>query len=105
MARINPETIRTVKQNSNDQFDSGMYRQYSMERDLIRGGSNTRDSRKKELKVRSEEGLFYKLRRLMYGPDILPDLDKYVAGRISQRQQNKIPRYEDYYRRVQSNVK
>jgi len=102
MARINPEKVNSLslRQQSIDQGGNGMYANY--DRDIT---SNARDNvSMREVIPRREEGMFYKLRKLMYGPDIIPDIDKMVNSRLTQSQIKKLQRYEEYYRRIQSTI-
>lgn len=109
MARIDPTRLRRATQNSQSQNQAGgnLYANYEREPIDIanqRRQKQPREEFKQNVSVRREEGMFYKLRKLMYGPDILPDIEDFAKSRLSQGQQHKIKRYEEYYRRIQSTI-
>jgi len=103
MAKIDVSKLRTNRPSGDEVYDNDMYKQYARE-PLESRPIPKRKYDAQEVEIRREEGMLYKLRRLMYGKDVVPDIAQMARGRISQRGMAKAKRISDFYKRIESVV-
>ena len=84
---------------------SNLYNQYS--NNVIKPtspnvGKNAKEDLQLKPSVRNEKKLFQKLKRMITGPDVLPNMDQYIQGKMTRKQAEKVARYEEYFKKIQS---
>jgi len=102
MAKINVTKIKNSPIDSQQPLPSSMYSNYAKQIDPIRNDIQKKDYEK--ISVTKEQGKFYKLRKLILGPDVIPNTNIKLNSNLSQSQLRKIERQENYYRRIQSTI-
>jgi len=72
----------------------GMYRNYDKEfagsGKSVGTAANSQRKPVRQTKVKREASMFKALRKLLTGPNFLPDLDQYVSGKLTKSQKKKV---------------
>jgi hypothetical protein len=103
--KILPDENKYVADVKTEPKTSNLYNQYS--KDTIKASFPKNTPKAKENlhlspSIRDEKKLFKKLKKMITGPDILPNLDKYIQGKMTRKQAEKVARYEEYFKKIQS---
>jgi hypothetical protein len=84
----------------------GMYRNYDKEfagsGKSVGTAANSQRKPVRQTKVKREASMFKALRKLLTGPNFLPDLDQYVSGKLTKSQKKKVEKWESYFARIRN---